>query len=37
MEQAQFMLAESHFNLEEWIEARGEYGSFVLNFPIPFY
>jgi outer membrane protein assembly factor BamD len=33
MEQAQFMLAESFFNLEEWIEARGEYGSFVLNFP----
>ncbi len=33
MEQAQFLLAESHFNLEEWIEARGEYGSFILNFP----
>ncbi len=33
MEQAQFLLAESHFNLEEWIEARGEYASFVLNFP----
>lgn len=33
MEQAQFMLAESHFHLEEWIEARGEYGSFILNFP----
>ena len=33
MEQSQFLLAESYFNLEEWIEARGEYGSFVLNFP----
>lgn len=33
MEQAQFLLAESYFNLEEWIEARGEYASFVLNFP----
>lgn len=33
MEQAQFLLAESHFNLEEWVEARGEYASFVLNFP----
>lgn len=33
MENAQFLLAESYFNLEEWIEARGEYGSFVLNFP----
>jgi outer membrane protein assembly factor BamD len=33
MEQAQFLLAEAHFNLEEWIEARGEYGSFILNFP----
>jgi outer membrane protein assembly factor BamD len=33
MEQTQFLLAESYFNLEEWIEARGEYGSFVLNFP----
>lgn len=32
-EQAQFMLAESHFHLEEWIEARGEYSSFVMNFP----
>jgi len=27
------LLAESHFNLEQWIEARGEYGSFVVNFP----
>ena len=33
MEQTQFLLAESYFNLEEWLEARGEYGSFVLNFP----
>jgi outer membrane protein assembly factor BamD len=33
MEQSQFLLAESYFNLKEWIEARGEYGSFVLNFP----
>ncbi|MCF0215747.1 MAG: outer membrane protein assembly factor BamD [Fibrobacteraceae bacterium] len=33
MEKAQFMLAESYFNLELWIEARGEYGSFILNFP----
>ena len=33
MEQAQFLLAESHFNLEQWIEARGEYGSFIVNFP----
>jgi outer membrane protein assembly factor BamD len=33
MEQTQFLLAESYFNLDEWLEARGEYGSFVLNFP----
>ena len=33
MEQAQFLLAESHFNLEQWIEARCEYGSFIVNFP----
>lgn len=33
MEQSQFLLAESYFNLESWIEARGEYGSFVMNFP----
>ena len=33
MEQAQFLLAESYFNLEQWIEARGEYGSFIVNFP----
>lgn len=33
MEQAQFLLAESYFNLEEWLEARGEYGSFINNFP----
>lgn len=33
MEQAQFLIAESHFNMEDWIEARGEYGSFIVNFP----
>jgi outer membrane protein assembly factor BamD len=33
MEKGMFMLAESHFHLEEWIEARGEYGTFVVNFP----
>ena len=33
MEQTQFLLAESYFNLEEWLEARGEYGSFANNFP----
>lgn len=33
MEKAQFLLAESYFNLEDWIEARGEYGSFIVNFP----
>lgn len=33
MEQSQFLLAESYFNLEAWIEARGEYSSFVMNFP----
>ena len=33
MEQSQFLLAESYFNLEEWLEARGEYGSFINNFP----
>ena len=33
LEQTSFLLAESHFNLEQWIEARGEYGSFVMNFP----
>ena len=33
MEQTEFLLAESYFHLEEWLEARGEYGSFVLNFP----
>lgn len=33
MEQAQFLLAESYFSQEDWIEARGEYGSFILNFP----
>jgi len=33
MERTQFMLAEADFQLEEWIEARGEYTTFVLNFP----
>lgn len=33
VEQAQFMLSESHYNLEEWIEARGEYSTFIMNFP----
>lgn len=33
MEQAQFLMAESYFNQEDWIEARGEYGSFIVNFP----
>ena len=33
MEEAHFLLAESHFRLEEWIEARAEYGSFVNFFP----
>ena len=33
MEKSSFLLAQSYFNLEEWIEARGEYGSFVANFP----
>ena len=33
MEQAQFLMAESYFNMEDWLEARGEYGSFILNFP----
>ena len=33
LEQTSFLLAESHFNLENWIEARGEYGSFIANFP----
>ena len=33
LEQTSFLLAESYFNLEQWVEARGEYGSFILNFP----
>lgn len=33
LEQTQFLLAESYFNQEDWIEARGEYGSFIINFP----
>ncbi len=33
MEQTQFLLAETYFTQEDWIEARGEYGSFILNFP----
>lgn len=33
LEQTSFLLAETYFNLEEWIDARGEYGSFITNFP----
>jgi outer membrane protein assembly factor BamD len=33
MEETHFLLAEAHFRLEEWIEAREEYGSFVNFFP----
>ncbi len=33
MEETYFLLAESHFHLEEWLEARAEYGSFVNFFP----
>jgi len=33
MEEAHYMLAEVHFHLEEWAEAREEYGSFVNFFP----
>lgn len=33
LEQTQFLLAESYFHQEDWIEARGEYGSFIINFP----
>ena len=32
MEKSQFYLAETYFNLEEWIEAHGEYSSFTANF-----
>jgi outer membrane protein assembly factor BamD len=33
MEEANFLLAESHFHLEEWLEARAQYGSFANFFP----
>jgi outer membrane protein assembly factor BamD len=33
MEESHFLLAESHFRLGEWLEARAEYGSFVNFFP----
>jgi outer membrane protein assembly factor BamD len=33
MEETHFLLAESHFRLEEWLEARAEYSSFVNFFP----
>lgn len=33
IERTQFMVAESHFRKKEWIEARGEYNTFVYNFP----
>ncbi|GHV15613.1 hypothetical protein AGMMS49938_14260 [Fibrobacterales bacterium] len=29
MEETHFLLAETHFHLEEWLEARAEYGSFI--------
>ena len=32
-EESSRLLAESYFNLGEWIEARGEYNSFVRNYP----
>jgi len=33
MEESHFLLAESHFRLGEWLEARAEYGSFTNFFP----
>jgi outer membrane protein assembly factor BamD len=33
MEQAQFILAESYFNMNSWLEARSEYGIFVAHYP----
>jgi len=33
MERAQFLLAETRYKEEDWVEARGEYTTFVLNFP----
>lgn len=33
MERTQFMMAESYFHEEEWVDARGEYTTFLLNFP----
>lgn len=33
MERTQFMMAESYYHEEEWVDARGEYTTFLLNFP----
>jgi len=33
VEDAQWMLAQIRFEEEDWIEARGEFGSFAVNFP----
>ncbi|MGL1901170.1 MAG: outer membrane protein assembly factor BamD [Fibrobacterales bacterium] len=33
MEQAQFILAESYYNMNSWLEARSEYGIFVSHYP----
>jgi outer membrane protein assembly factor BamD len=33
MEDSHFLLAESHFRLKDWLEARAEYSSFVNFFP----
>ncbi|MCL2102256.1 MAG: outer membrane protein assembly factor BamD [Fibromonadales bacterium] len=33
IEETHFLLAESHFRLKEWLEARAEYGSFANFFP----
>jgi outer membrane protein assembly factor BamD len=33
MEDAQYMLAQLHFNLKEYVRARGEYDIFMENFP----
>ena len=32
MEKSQWLLAQTYFNLEEWIEAYGEYSSFATNY-----
>lgn len=33
VEEAQWMLAMSHYKKEDWIESRGDFSSFALNFP----